>query len=119
MSSRRPAQRVQDIIENGRAILDYTAGMDLADLKANQMAYDAVERCFERIAEASVKLGALAILLMPDQPWDEIRGLGNKLRHEYDRITRERLWSIAQEGLPALVADCEKALAKLAEANPY
>jgi uncharacterized protein with HEPN domain len=54
---------------------------------------------------------------MPDQPWDDIRGLGNRLRHEYDRITRARLWSIVQTGLPPLVAACEVALQKLSQSS--
>jgi uncharacterized protein with HEPN domain len=85
LPSERPARRIQDIIDNARATFAYTAGMDLETFKSEQMTYDAVERCLERIAEAAAKLGPLASELMPDQPWDDIRGLGNRLRHEYDR----------------------------------
>ena len=115
MPSERPARRIQDIIENGRAVFAYTAGMDLETFQSDRMTYDAVERCLERIAEAAAKLGPLAPELMPDQPWDEIRGLGNRLRHEYDRITRARVWSIVQTGLPSLVAACEAALQRCSQ----
>jgi uncharacterized protein with HEPN domain len=52
---------------------------------------------------------------MPDQPWHEIRALGNRLRHEYDAIREDRLWDIVQIDLPSLRAACEGALRRLRE----
>jgi uncharacterized protein with HEPN domain len=72
--------------------------------------YDAVERCLERISEAAFKLGDLASVLMPEQPWPEMRALGNRLRHEYDSIREDRLWDIVQFNLPSLREACEEAL---------
>jgi uncharacterized protein with HEPN domain len=37
-----------------------------------------------------------------DQPWPEIAGIGNLLRHEYHRIDDLIMWKIAVESLPAL-----------------
>ena len=76
--------------------------------------YDAVERCLERISEAAAKLGDLGPSFMPDQPWQEIRALGNRLRHEYDAIREDRLWDIVQVDLSRLRAACEDAFATAA-----
>ncbi len=84
MPSKRPSVRIQDIIDNIRSIQSYPAGMTLEKFAADMKTRDAVERCLERICEASAKLGADAATLMPDQPWRDIRGLGNILRYEYD-----------------------------------
>jgi uncharacterized protein with HEPN domain len=73
------------------------------------------ERCLERISEAAAKLGDLAPSLVPGQPWQEIRSLGNRLRHEYDLIREDRLWDIVQVDLPALCAACEDALQRFRE----
>ena len=62
-------RRLQDIIDNARAIFRYTEGMNFVDFEENRLVYDAVERCLERICEAVVKLGEDAPALMPDQPW--------------------------------------------------
>jgi uncharacterized protein with HEPN domain len=78
--------------------------MKVADFKEDRKTYDAVERCFERICEAPAKLGDLAPALMPEQPWREIRALGNRLRHEYDLIREDRLWDIIQVDLQGLLA---------------
>lgn len=72
--------------------------------------YDAVERCLERICEAAAKLGDMAVHLMPNQPWQKIRALGNFLRHEYDGIREDRLWEIVRNDLPGLCAAAEDAL---------
>lgn len=115
MPSEKPARRLEDIIENAYAILRYTAGLDEVAFEKNRLVYDAVERCLERISEAAAKLGELAQDLMPDQPWRDIRALGNRLRHDYDDISQDRLWEIVQNDLPSLCAACEDALRKLRE----
>lgn len=99
-----------DIIENSQAILRYTAGMSLAAFERDPKTRDAVERCLERISEAAAKLGDLAPVLMPDQPWQKIRAFGNRLRHEYDTIREDRLFQIVANDLPSLCVACETAL---------
>jgi hypothetical protein len=71
LPSEKPPRRLQDIIDNARAIFTYTEGMDLAAFEEDRKTYDAVERCLERISEAAAKLGDLAPVLMPDQPWQK------------------------------------------------
>ena len=110
MPSEKPERRLEDIIENAQAIQRYVAGMDLSAFEDDSKTYDAVERCLERISEAAAKLGDFAQTLMPDQPWKEIRALGNRLRHEYDTIREERLWDIVRIDLPLLSSACEEAL---------
>ncbi len=85
--------------------------MDAVEFKENRLVYDAVERCLERISEA-------APALMPDQPWQDVRALGNRLRHDYDDISPNRLWEIVQTDLPSLTNACENALRRLRERPP-
>jgi len=106
---------LQDIIDNVKSIQRYIAGMDVAEFEADARTNDAVERCLERISEAASKLGDVAPTLMPDQPWQQIRGLGNRLRHEYDAIRADRLWDIVRTDLPALSSACESAVRRLRE----
>jgi uncharacterized protein with HEPN domain len=84
--------------------------MSVADFEDDQKTYDAVERCLERISEASSKLGDMALHLMPDQPWHKIRAFGNVLRHEYDIIEHDRVFDIVKNDLPGLCAAAEEAL---------
>lgn len=63
---------------------------------------DAVERCLSRISEAATKIGPIAEEILPGHDWRGIRGIGNRLRHEYDVITDPANWAIATKRLPEL-----------------
>ena len=113
MPSERPSQRFNDIIDNVDAIARYTEGMSKDQFLADSKTYDATERCFSRISEAASKLGLLAEELAPDQPWADIRGLGNWLRHGYSKVIKETIWKTVAEDLSSLRSDCEAASREL------
>lgn len=102
-----------DIIENAERVEGYVAGMDRSAFERDGRTRDAVERCLERICEAAHRLGKRAEELMPGQPWGDIRGMGNRLRHAYDRITLDIVWNTAQDRLPELAAEARRVLARL------
>lgn len=110
MPSSRPFARIEDILENARAALDYTRGMTQADYLADRKTQDACERCLSRLSEAAVKLGAFAEERLPHHKWSGIRGIGNILRHDYDRVETVNIWDVITRDLPALVADIEALL---------
>jgi uncharacterized protein with HEPN domain len=110
LPSDKAPRRPQDIIDNARAVFTYIDGMDLTAFEEDRKTYDAVERCLERISEAAAKLGDLAPVLMPDQPWQKIRAFGNVLRHEYDVVREDMLFEIAIKDLPGLCAAAAEAL---------
>jgi len=62
------------------------------------------------ISEAAVRLGEDAEFLCPGLPWRDIRGIGNWLRHQYDRINPDAVWITIADDLPPLKAAVEKAL---------
>ena len=113
MSSEDKAEAwLLDILDNIERIERYTMHLDQGTLAADYMRRDAVERCLARICEAAARLGQRGPEIAPDQPWNEIRGLGNWLRHAYDRIDFGVLWATVTENLPALKADIQSAVAR-------
>jgi uncharacterized protein with HEPN domain len=58
-------------------------------------------------------LGGLAAELSPNIPWKDVRGLGNRLRHEYANIDVVRLWRVVERDLPVLKAGVRSALVHL------
>jgi uncharacterized protein with HEPN domain len=113
-----PADSLADIIENAERIQGYLAGLDRQAFERDGRSRDAVERCLERLCEAAHRLGEQAAELMPSQPWGDIRGMGNRLRHAYDRISLDVIWNAARHDLPTLAADARRALARVrAEQN--
>lgn len=93
---------LDDILGNIARIEGYAAGLDQHAFECDGLRRDAVERCLERICEAVFRLGDRASALMPDQPWRDIRGMGNRLRHAYDRIDVEVVWDVVLNDLPGL-----------------
>jgi uncharacterized protein with HEPN domain len=116
--SKSPTQRLLDIVENAASIASYIDGLDEKDFRSDRMRRDAVERCLQRISEAAVKLGSDAEMLLPSQPWKQIRGLGNVLRHGYDIVSVGEIWIMACEQVPQLAKDCATALNAL-ENKPH
>jgi uncharacterized protein with HEPN domain len=56
MSSKNPAQRLRDIVENVDVIASFVAGMDRDDFAADRKTVYAVVRALEIVSEASRRL---------------------------------------------------------------
>ncbi len=46
-------------------------------------------------------------------PWGDIRGMGDRLQHAYDRVSLDIVWNTARERMPALAADAQHVLERL------
>ena len=51
--------------------------------------------------------------MCPRIPWPQIRGVGNRLRHEYDRINGPRIWLMVERDLAPLKGAVHTALSHL------
>ena len=109
-SKHNPRDCLADILDNIKRIQGYTVGLGRDAFENDGRTRDAVERCLERICEAAFRLGDAAAVLMPNQPWHDIRGMGNWFRHAYDRIEFDTVWDTLHRHLPSLQADAERAL---------
>jgi uncharacterized protein with HEPN domain len=111
VSTDREALRLQDIIDNIDRISGYVGGMDYAAFASDPKTVDAVERCLHRITEAVIKIGPERMAeLLPTTPVSAVRGLGNMLRHDYDRVDLGTIYRTISASLPDLRSDCVSAL---------
>nr|WP_281375485.1 HepT-like ribonuclease domain-containing protein [Sphingomonas jinjuensis] len=111
MLSDRTKERLRDIIEDARRIESFIDGMTLHDFIASERTLFAVERLLQRITEAAVQIDPNdAEQLSTDLPVAKMRGLGNRLRHEYRDLDRGMVFEIARVEVPALGAAAEIAL---------
>ena len=99
-----------DILDNARSVLTYTEGMTYAQYLTNPLVRDGSERCLARISEAAVKLGPFAPDLLPKHDWTGIRGIGNLLRHDYDKLNIDKIRQIIEHKLQPLIIDIEVAM---------
>jgi uncharacterized protein with HEPN domain len=93
---------LQDILTNIDRVETYTAGMMEADFQRDSMRYDAVERCIERVSEASRGIPDGIKAGYPSVPWKDIGAIGNRIRHGYFAVDASIIWQTATLDLPAL-----------------
>ena len=89
MPSNDAVQRFEDA--NITRVEDFTKGLNAETFSETEEGIYSVKYAFLIISEAAQKLDALATELCPGIPWREIRGLGNRLRHEYDMMDVARI----------------------------
>ena len=102
--------RFTDILEAIQSTKRFVAGMDAESYARDERTQAAVERKLLIISEAAIRLKDAAETLCPEIPWRDIRGIGNWLRHAYDRIDPETIWNTVQDDLPPLRSAVERAL---------
>ncbi|MDP1027406.1 DUF86 domain-containing protein [Sphingomonas sp. KR1UV-12] len=111
MYSERTRLFLADIAEDANRLMSFVTGMDANGLAGDERTLLAVERLFQRITEAVIQIGPDDMARIdPNLPIRNIRGLGNRLRHDYRNIDPALLLRTAQNDLPALVAAAERAL---------
>ncbi len=93
--------------------MEFVDGMTYEQFASDKRTFRAVCQCLLIISEAAVKLADAANDYAPNRDWRGIRALGNRIRHEYDRIKPERVWKIVENDIVSLRDDCEPALARL------
>lgn len=94
--------RLQDMLVMIDAAAELIEGCDFAAYRSDLKRKLAIERCVEIVSEASRHIPADQQVRFTDVPWLEIAAIGNKLRHEYNRVDDFILWRIATTSLPEL-----------------
>lgn len=102
MPFREPALSLRDILDGIDMIIQFVRGMNLEAFRGDPKTVAAVERKLLLISEAAMRLGEDAERLCPGLPWHNIRGIGNWLRHRYDRVDVETVWNTVVDDLPPL-----------------
>jgi uncharacterized protein with HEPN domain len=77
----------------------------LAGLEQNQMVQDAIVRTLSVIGEAVTRLQKEApefVTGHPEVPWSLMRGMRNKIIHEYFDVAWDVVWNTVQGDLPSL-----------------
>jgi uncharacterized protein with HEPN domain len=117
LPSDSPLLRLGDMLENIDRIREYTEDYTFDRFNKDLKCQDAVERCLLRISEAARKLQGIVDVIAPDQPWSDVRAMGNVLRHEYDAVDPAVIWHIVESDLGHMKQSIEGAIAVLRQDN--
>jgi uncharacterized protein with HEPN domain len=102
MAARSPLLRIHDMLESVRGIEKAIAGKTFRDYERSWLLRSAIERGIEVISEASRHLGRDLKAQHKGVRWEDIAGIGNILRHEYQRVDPAIIWKAVKNDLPPL-----------------
>jgi uncharacterized protein with HEPN domain len=103
--------RLSDMIEAIERVNAVLADVSLDAFENDWQRQWLVERGVAIISEASRHLPDDLKARHPEIPWQKVAGIGNVLRHDYERIAAPVLWKLVQADLPTLVKACRSELA--------
>ncbi|MGB9752344.1 MAG: DUF86 domain-containing protein [Roseiflexus castenholzii] len=97
-----------DMLIAARSVVEFTHDITLdaflSDNRDAEIIRLAVERKLEILGEAARRVSPHFRETHPEIPWTQIIGLCNLISHEYDRVDHERIYAIAREEAPQLIA---------------
>src|ERR1043165_829699 len=102
---------LESVLGAGRLVLEWTGNLSERELWADKQLRAAIERQFEVIAEALVRLRNV-----DEQTWNHIADaatairLGDAIRRDYDAIDYGILWRATRKELPELIRQVQTLL---------
>jgi uncharacterized protein with HEPN domain len=112
VTARFDLPRLTDIVEAIERIRSVTASTTLEAFERDWQKRWIVERGVEIISEASRRLSSELKARHPEIPWPKVAGIGNILRHEYERIAPAVLWGIAATDFAPLESACRTEISR-------
>ncbi|HUG13182.1 MAG TPA: HepT-like ribonuclease domain-containing protein [Opitutaceae bacterium] len=108
----RPAQRSQDaylhdMLEAARLIRGYMAGVTFDEFWNNSEKRDAVALRSSVLGESAHKVDKPTEAALPSIPFKSIRGMRNRIAHDYGAVDFKIVWAVAQQVIDPLIAELE------------
>ena len=97
-----------DMLESAVAIQHYVKDLPFDGFWNDALKRDAVTYRINIIGEAAKHVSPATAKALPEIPFEMIRGMRNRIAHEYDRIDYRKVWGVAQENIAPLAAALEK-----------
>lgn len=93
---------IQKIINYINSILTYTDNINYDNFIRNSMMVEACVFNLSQIGELVNKLDKEYISENKDIPWFKMRGLRNRIVHDYDGVNLKLIWEIISTDIPIL-----------------
>lgn len=105
-----PTIAIRDCLAEIAILQDIAARMTLHTFRHDPISRRAAAYAIQTISEAVRPIPDAWLADFPTQPWGQIKGVSNRIRHEYFRIDDAILWEIITSNAPALQAVLEAML---------
>ena len=92
------------MLESAQAIAKYVAGVTYEEFWDNGLIRDAVTMRIRIIGEAARHVTTATAATLTEIPFPKIRGMRNRITHDYKGIDYSEVWKVTQEHIPVLIA---------------
>ncbi|MDR2884029.1 MAG: DUF86 domain-containing protein [Deferribacteraceae bacterium] len=83
-------------------IADYVSGLDFNTFLADKKSVSACAFAISQIGELAKELSDDLQRLNPTVPWKSIKGMRNKIVHDYENVDLAVMWGTIETSLPEL-----------------
>lgn len=95
--------RLKHIRDHAGEAVSLLRGKSRSDLEKDHILHLALTRLVEIIGEASTKVSNEFKKQHKEIPWQQMKGMRNRLIHDYDNVDLNVLWNAVQFNLPELL----------------
>lgn len=103
----RDDAHVLDIMHAARMALSFVSGVSRSDFDSDLKTQSAVLYQLTILGEAAKRVSDAYRERSPHVPWRQMSGTRDRVVHEYDQVSLDKVWEVLQVDLPALVAALE------------
>ncbi len=96
------------IVDDIKFVIGSTANMALDEFDNNEMVNSAVNFKFIQISENASRLSKELITSAVEIPWNKIKGLRNKIVHDYGNVVMDTIFNTIKKDLPILLEQLMK-----------
>ncbi|MGD1029702.1 MAG: HepT-like ribonuclease domain-containing protein [Opitutaceae bacterium] len=96
-----------DILKHAKAIQRYTTGVTPDGFWANEILRDAVAMRVAAIGEAARQINSTTERALPKVPFKEIRGMRNRIAHDYGGIDFREVWKVVEQNIEPLISSLD------------
>ncbi len=110
MSPRLWTERIEDILDAIAEIEEFTRSMGFEQFRSDPKTLKAVTLDIVIIGEATAHIPDEIVDAHPEIAWKLMRGMRNRLVHDYFGVDPEILWDTIRNDLPGLIEPLRKLL---------
>jgi uncharacterized protein with HEPN domain len=99
-----PDAYLLDMLEAARLIHGYVAGVTFDEFWHNSEKRDAVALRISVLGQSAQKIDAAVERALPSIPFKNIRGMRNRIAHDYGAVDFKIVWAVTQQEMEPLIA---------------
>ena len=106
--SRAQDAYLHDMLDSAQHVRRYMEGVTFEDFMADGEKRDAVSMRLSVIGEAARHITKETEVRLPVIPFKDVRGMRNRITHDYGRVDFHIVWEVTQKNIAPLIAALEE-----------